>query len=1580
MRVIKRNGEKEAVSFDKVLKRIQSICNDLPGVDAHNIAQKVCSRIFDGVKTSELDELSAQMCSTLITEHPDYGTLGARIIISNHHKNTSPSFSETITMLWNSTDTHGKQNSLISEELYRFVIANKEKLNNVIDYQKDYLFDYFGFKTLERSYLLKVSGRTVERPQHMWMRVSLGIHGDDLRAALETYDLMSKKMFTHATPTLFNAGTPRAQLASCYLLSMEDSITGIYKTLGDCAQISKYSGGIGMHIHAIRSRNSHIRGTNGSSTGIVPMLRVYNNTARYVNQCFGKDTVVYTKEGAKTVDEVKVGDMLVTSDGTFKPVLQVARNYVDKNVLEMDVMHCMLPVKVTKEHEIYTVRNVPLCTSYNIILDDLKKEKYYPEYVAAGELHKGDLMAFPIPTLVQDVEEDIDFFRMYGIILGDGHASKRQSSNCVEFGVCLGMETKRDTYAFVTSFLASKGIHFWTYADNAKNTISVRWTQNKDKLNITYDDLYDTNHHKIVRDEYLHLPETKTMALLHGLLETDGHADKEIYFFSTSKKLAHAVRYVLLRIGILTSGNLKKCNPIPRLIRENKYIKGNHDMYAVRIPRHPKLRYVYGDRITYSTKLKYFEYDNKLWTRVKEVRETEYKGYVYDFNMKDNHNYLTEMGLVHNSGKRNGSIAVYLEPWHADIENFIELRKNHGNEEERCRDLFTAMWIPDLFMKRVQADAEWSLMCPDECPGLSDVYGEEFDKLYEKYENDGRYRKKVKAQQIWLAILKSQIETGTPYLLYKDAVNKKSNQKHSGVIKSSNLCVAPETKILTKDGYKEIGSLSGMDISIWNGKEWSATRVMKTGENQELIKVRFSDGSFIECTPYHKFYTQDGYLSNYKKDVITNSHVKETEAKNLVPGMKLIRWDLPTMSFSKKELKYAYTHGIMCGDGTLCSSTPEKPCNFYPLDGSDFCGRHQYMKYLDGSMLNEGNKCRANSYVSQYKVSLYGEKKELLPFMKYRYSFENKSSNTIDVILYADIEKKFFVPHEYSLNSKLEWLAGLLDTDGTIARNGEWGNVQIGSVDENFLKEVKQMLETMGVHSKITKLRDECMKMMPDQHEGYKEYKCKAFYRLQIASAGINHLLNLGLNTHRLDFSDYKRNQTNKLRNIQVTSIEWTGRISDTFCVNEPKRHAVVFNGILTGNCTEITEISNSKETAVCNLASMALASYVKKDADGKFYYDFDTLHSVAEVITKNLNKVIDRTFYPVPETEYSNRKHRPIGIGVQGLADTFALMRMPFDSPEAAQLNREIFETIYHGAVSSSMKIAKEREELLAELENHDTSAKRKTFIRKKLHMTDAEKKLEKWRGSYETFAGSPAASGKFQFDMWAEADGTEFKHSGRWDWETLRSDIMKYGMRNSLLLAPMPTASTSQILGSNEAFEPFTTNIYQRRTLSGEFTLINKYLINDLIRLGIWSIDLKNELLANGGSIQNIENIPDDIKALYKTVWEIKQRVLIDQSADRGVYVCQSQSLNLFVEDPDMNKLTSMHFYAWKRGLKTGIYYLRTRPKVKTAAFTLKIDKRSAAGEKQHVSQEQSPDVTEEMIMACRRDNPEGCLMCGS
>lgn len=998
MRVLKRDNTYEDISFDKVLRRIRKLCDEgtkLTSVRPDEIAQKVCARIYDGVKTSELDELAAQMCASLVTTHPEYGALAARIVVSNHHKNTSPSFSETMAALYNSVDVHGNPNPTISEELMKIVNVHKEKFNDTIDYNRDYDLDYFGFKTLERAYLMKVGDKIVERPQHMWMRVALGIHAWDVREALETYEYMSKRYFTHATPTLFNAGTPRSQLASCFLLGTHDSVTGMYKTIGDCAQISKYAGGIGVHIHDIRAKGSHIRGTNGISSGVIPMLRVYNNTARHINQ----------------------------------------------------------------------------------------------------------------------------------------------------------------------------------------------------------------------------------------------------------------------------------------------------------------------------------------------------------------------------AGKRLGSIAIYMEPWHADIEAFLDIRKNSGSEEDRCRDLFTAMWIPDLFMERVNANEDWSLMCPDECPGLSDATGQAFKTLYTKYESEGRFRKKIKAQTIWISILKSQIETGTPYLCYKDAANQKSNQKNLGTIKSSNLCVAPETRILTSEGYKTIRELANKDIKVWNGVEWSDTKVVKTSDRSELVRVSFSDGSVLECTRYHKFHIQVG------SDVI----VKPTE--ELLVNDTLVSW------------------------------------------------------------IDPGN----------------GETKD----------------------------------------------------------------------------------------------------------------------------------------------------------QITVVSIESLGRYDETYCFNEPRRHMGIFNGVITGNCSEIIEYSDENEYATCNLASIALPSFVKKDGT----FDFEALHKIAQVLTRNLNKVIDRTFYPVPETEVSNLKHRPIGIGVQGLADVYAMMRYPFDSPEAADLNRDIFETIYHGAVTASMKIAKKRSEWYKELmdiENYQYESVDAEIIAeikykhkitrevatKLLRMTEYEKHAaittnSLYPGAYATFAGSPASQGLLQFDLWNKKPGGR-----RWDWDALKQDIVKYGLRNSLLLAPMPTASTSQILGNTECFEPVASNIFQRQTLSGDFTLVNKHLVKDLLALNLWNLGMKDAILAGGGSIQHITAIPEHIRALYKTCWELKQKVLIDQAADRGIYVCQSQSLNLFMEDPEIGKLSNMHMYAWKTGLKTGCYYLRTRPKAKMSAYTLspppqqKVAVVAKEKEKEKDTDREKETNREketvEAAAACRRDNPEGCMMC--
>lgn len=827
MRVLKRDGHKEAVKFDKITARIEKLCYGLSEyVDPVSVAKRVIDGVYDGVTTSELDNLAAETAASLTIKHPDYANLAARIAVSNLHKSTTKSFSETVQGLYDYINPEtGKPAPLIADDVFEIIHKNAEFLDSQLIYDRDFSYDYFGFKTLERSYLLRMHGKIVERPQHMLMRVSIGIHKDDLDSALETYELMSKKFMTHATPTLFNAGTPKPQMSSCFLLTMkDDSIDGIYDTLKQTAKISQSAGGIGLSIHNVRGTGSYIGGTNGTSNGIVPMLRVYNDTARYVDQ---------------------------------------------------------------------------------------------------------------------------------------------------------------------------------------------------------------------------------------------------------------------------------------------------------------------------------------------------------------------------GGGKRKGSFAIYVEPWHSDIFEFLDLKKNHGKEEMRARDLFYAMWIPDLFMERVEKNEDWTLMCPNECPGLFDCHGAEFEALYAKYESEGRGRRTVKAREVWSKIMESQIETGTPYMLYKDAANLKSNQQNLGTIRSSNLC-------------------------------------------------------------------------------------------------------------------------------------------------------------------------------------------------------------------------------------------------------------------------------------------------------------------------------------------------------------------------------------------TEILEYTSPDEVAVCNLASIALPMFVSEEGT----FDHDKLFDVTYKVTKNLNKVIDRNYYPVVEARNSNMRHRPVGLGVQGLADAFIMLRLPFDSDEAKQLNKDIFETMYYAAVTSS-------------------------------------KDQAKLDGPYESYKGSPIADGKFQHNLWDVKDG---ELSGRWDWETLRSEVKEHGVRNSLLMAPMPTASTSQILGNNECFEPYTSNVYTRRVLSGEFIVVNKHLLHDLIDLGLWNEDMKNALMASNGSVQHIEGVPENLKAIYKTVWEISMRDILDMAADRGIFIDQSQSLNLFMEAPNMGKLTSMHFYAWKKGLKTGMYYLRSKPASSAIKFTVKKNAQTdmapgvsgtATSEKVDTAPQadaapseiearveaqkvamasMKEEITAEEKIACSIDNPDDCDSCGS
>ena len=1074
MYVTKRNNHREIMSFDKILKRIKKVGLEVNiKINYSALAIKVIDQLYDGISTTKIDELTAEQCASMSSVHPDYNTLAGRITISNHHKNTKNSFSQVMKELYQYKDQHGQVYPLLSHKFYKTIIYyGKEKLDALCDYDRDYLIDFFGFKTLEKSYLMKINKRIVERPQHMWLRVAIGIHDRDWERVEETYQYMSQKYFTHATPTLFNAGTPTPQLSSCYLMAMEeDSIDGIFNTLKDCALISKWAGGIGLHIHNVRAAGSQIRGTNGTSNGILPMLKVFNNTAKYVDQ---------------------------------------------------------------------------------------------------------------------------------------------------------------------------------------------------------------------------------------------------------------------------------------------------------------------------------------------------------------------------GGGKRNGSIAVYLEPWHADIEMFLQMRKNHGDEELKARDLFYALWVPDLFMERVKSGEKWTLFCPAECPGLSDCIGEEFEKLYEKYEKEGKGRQTLGARDLWFQILDSQMETGTPYLLYKDTCNEKSNQKNVGVIKSSNLCVCPETQILTKDGYFPIVALypgnyppntpeneQARKVEVWNGQEFSEVEIFKTGTDVSFIEVSTSDGSSLVCTPGHRFYIRDG-----------SGKCILREAQDLLPGDLLESSKFPVLMEGKEQ--------------------------FSPGETPQLVG------------------CHAG------KTNLKMSRTNIVPI---------------------------HVPINHSLKEKLAWFAGFIEPFVSIAVDEHEEYVMAYSVSRIFLEDIKFMLQTCGINTIIRDAKDDVQEVFVAE--------------LLISMVQLRRL--------KEDFGDFftfstfefnmfpllEEEEHNSLKmnpNVRVVKVAPSSRIDDSFCFTEPKAHAGIFNGIRTSQCTEILEYSDKDETAVCNLASISLASFVKD----VHTFDYEELHKVTRIVTRNLNKVIDINFYPTPKTERSNLRHRPIGLGVQGLADVFFLMNLSFSSTESRAINKRIFETIYHAALTESCHLAKEF-------------------------------------GPYETFEGSPASKGILQFDMWENA------HPGnsRYDWDALKEEIKANGLRNSLLVAPMPTASTSQILGNNECIEPITSNIYSRRTLAGEFIMVNKHLMKEMLEKDRWNETFKNNMVANNGSVQSFDYLEPEIREKYRTVWEIPMKDLIDMAADRGAFICQSQSLNLWLEDPNYNTMTSMHFYSWNKGLKTGIYYLRRRPRHHAQQFTIEPEKKS-------VPKESQDDVVCEMCSA--------------
>jgi len=1110
--VINRNGERVQLDFNKILLRLTKLKKINPElhINVGLIAQNTIKLMANDITTIELDNISANFCASMITTHPDYGTLAARIEIDNLHRETLNDYYQTVLNI-NNYIINGEVNTILDNKLINFVKKYQQEINKNINYDNDYKFTYFGIKTLKKAYLIKHiinnTDKILERPQHMYMRVAIGINlnkiNEDgttnveiLEDIFEAYNAFSEHYYTHATPTLFNAGTKRQSLSSCFLLNIEDDLDGIYKTLSDTALISKWSGGIGIVSSRVRSKDSIIKSTNGKSEGIVPMLKMFNISALYVSQ---------------------------------------------------------------------------------------------------------------------------------------------------------------------------------------------------------------------------------------------------------------------------------------------------------------------------------------------------------------------------GGGRRKGSTAAYIEPWHADIEGFLDLKKPIGDEMLRARDLFLALWVPDLFMKRLEiaiknnTEVMWSLFCPNKAKGLVDVFGDEFENLYEEYENKKLYNKQISIIKLWKHILEIQQESGVPYICYKDSVNRKNNQNNLGTISTSNLCVHGDTLVLTKDGYNPIKDLSGKNVEIWNGNEFSLSPVQKTGENQTLIKIITDDGCELQCTKYHKFHIVSG--SRNTKHIVKEAH-------ELRKDDRLIKCQYPVLKGNIDfDFESPYTHGLYCGDGSS-----------YKLKNS-----------------------------IQPFIDLYHGKQDLLQYLDYdRVLTHSKVKNSTRIMLYESIEKKFKVPINSSLDNKLKWLAGYIDADGTIIKNQDARCIQIACIHKEFLFQVKLLCNTIGLNPKITKNKDAEERLMPD-NKGLGEmklYNCKEIYRLLFNTLDTYTLFNeLNIPTHRVLNDILVPPQRDARKFVRIKSIDEVEGFHDTYCFNEPKNHTGIFNGIITGNCAEINIYTDKNNTGVCNLASISLPKFVETDDEGNVFYNYQKLYEITRIATKNLNNVVDNNVYPVKEGQHSDSLNRPIAVGVQGLADVFFKFKIPFTSEKAKEINRLIAETMYYAALSESNNIAT---------------------------------KLNK---TYETYSTSMSAKGILQCDLWGVTP------SKLWDWGELRKKIKNTGLYNSLLIALMPTASTSQVLGNYEMFEPITSNMFLRSTLSGSFQIINKYLVNDLIELNLWNNEMKQKIIAHDGSVQNIKEIPENIREIYKTVWEIKQKDLIDMDRDRGAYVCHSSSSNRYIKNPTDNKLTSMHIYAWKAGLKTGNYYIRTSSDANAVKFNVDV-----------------------------------------
>jgi ribonucleoside-diphosphate reductase alpha chain len=1471
---VKHGSRTKSLNVAKIKKVITESCAGLTA-DSELVFNNFKNSVYNGITNSEVFSALVLAVRPLIETHPDYAYVAARLHFYHLRKEVigrSVTASEMQTVYpihFKNMIAVGIKNKRIAPEMANFDL---DRLGAALCGERDNLFMYQGAQILTDRYFLHVDDRHIELPQTFFMRVAMGLAllEDDKEArAIEFYNVLSQFDLVTSTPTLFNSGTLRPQLSSCFLSTVGDNLNDIYEAIKENALLSKYSGGLGNDWTPVRGLGSEIKGTNGKSQGIIPFLKVVNDTAVAVNQCFAPDTLVYTQDGIKEISAINKGDCVLGRNGVYREV-QETMTYPQKDpMLEIKVKHGIHPEKLTDAHPLFALQGVPLGESMRRTLKKIDDGKLVPMWVESGSLKVGDYLAQVIPSEVVQVHgfTDDDAY-LYGLMLGDGHIAVR---NCInrEYGITLNATSKEKCVDFVKKYLDSKEIHYWenTIHESAK---TVRWSYGRENvrnvvngqfesgedtpcLPFTYADLYNENSEKRIASRFLHLPEQQTLNILKGLLETDGHISrgKEIMFSSSSLELIENVRYLLLRLGVACSGRIRnrtgESHTLTRKDGSCSTISGGVS-YELRIPADTRIANLLGCAAV--TKQYALRMGKWLFSRITEILPIQHVPFVCDLKVDGDESYMTSSFLAHNGGKRKGAVCVYLETWHIDMEEFLELRKNTGDDRRRTHDMNTANWIPDLFMERVEARGDWTLFSPDEVPDLHDLFGLEFKKRYEHYEKMAakgliKVHKTVSALEMWRKMLTMLLETGHPWITFKDTCNVRSPQQHVGVVHSSNLCVAPETVVLTDKGHIPILELQDKEVKVWNGMMFSDTIVRKTGENQKLITVSLSNGAKLACTPYHIFHIKNDYA---KKSV-------EVRAGDLKTGDKLIKAEYPIINNHEwADFPSAYTHGFFCGDGTY--------------------GKPDYKKPM---------------------VSLYGEKKELLPFLNVRTGSNKETANgVLHYTLHQTLEQKFTVPTSHSLKSRVEWFAGLCDADGSITKNGKAYGIQIGSIHADFLENVRLMLQTIGVYSTVALMSENRRNLLPDGKGGNKVYECQDLYRLLIAHDGLIMLNRLGFNPHRL-IMPTTTTQRRAEHFVTVVSIADTGRVADTYCFSEPIRHMGVFNGVLTGQCTEITLNSTSDtETAVCNLASINLAQHMKPRTAGQLVnmdmFDTEKMERTIKTGMRMLDNVVDLNYYAIEKARNSNTQHHPVGLGVMGFVDAMGMHRISYNSMDAVEFADISQEIISYYAISASSDLARER-------------------------------------GSYSSFDGSLWSKGILPIDsleMMEAIRHIDVDRKRTMDWDSLRNKVMG-GMRNSNCLAIAPTATIANIIGVSQGIEPIYQNLYVKSNLSGEFTVLNPSMVKDMMELGIWDAAMIMDLKFYDGSLSKIDRVPQELKELYVTAFEMDPMYLIECASRRQKWIDQSQSVNVYFNNPKGKLLDMVYTQAWKKGLKT-TYYLRS------------------------------------------------------